>query len=268
MPADTFGRSWTTEEVSGDIGSMLDGALAVNKDSATDAGWTVGDELTLTTSSGTLTAPVGAIIDSTALDAPVVVPLDLFETIQPQVAEQVQTLLLKRADGVDEADLRAAVTATAKPYVVLSVLDDEQFITQLAGQVTMILNILYALLGLSIIIAILGIVNTLALSVIERTREIGLMRAVGLGRAQLAGTITIESILTALFGTVVGLAVGVALAAGLPTVFAGSGLTELAIPWRELLTMLVIAVVVGIFAAVWPAIRAARLPVLEAVTVD
>jgi putative ABC transport system permease protein len=247
---------------------MLDGALAVDQDSADAEGWAVGDELTLTTPSGSITAPVGAVINSAALDAPVVVPLELFEEIQPQAADQVQMLLLKGADGVGLTELRDAVTAAAKPYVVLSVLDDEQFITQLAGQVTMILNILYALLGLSIVIAILGIVNTLALSVIERTREIGLMRAVGLGRAQLAGTITIESVLTALFGTVLGLAVGVALAAGMPTVFASSGLTELAIPWGGLVTMLVIAVVVGILAAVWPAVRAARLPVLEAVTVD
>ncbi|MEP7763882.1 FtsX-like permease family protein [Sanguibacter sp. 25GB23B1] len=268
MPADAFGRSWTTEAISGDLGSMLDGALVVDKDSADAEGWAVGDELTLTTPSGSVTAPVGAVINSEALNAPVVVPLELFEEIQPQAADQVQMLLLKGADGVGVEELRDAVTAAAKPYVVLSVLDDEQFITQLAGQVTMILNILYALLGLSIVIAILGIVNTLALSVIERTREIGLMRAVGLGRAQLAGTITIESVLTALFGTVLGLAVGVALAAGMPTVFASSGLTELAIPWGGLGTMLVIAVVVGVLAAVWPAVRAARLPVLEAVTVD
>ena len=93
--------------------------------------------------------------------------------------------------------------------------------------------ILYALLGLSIVIAVLGIVNTLALSVIERTREIGLIRAVGLGRLQLA-ILTLESVLTAVFGTTVGLALGVALAATLPTVFADVGLRTLAIPWAQL----------------------------------
>ena len=81
--------------------------------------------------------------------------------------------------------------------------------SSLADQVNQVLVILYALLGLSIVIAVLGIVNTLALSVIERTREIGLLRAVGLGRLQLAGTVTIESVLTAVFGTVLGLVVGV-----------------------------------------------------------
>ncbi|HZL02253.1 MAG TPA: FtsX-like permease family protein, partial [Cellulomonas sp.] len=128
--------------------------------------------------------------------------------------------------------------------------------------------ILYALLGLSIVIAVLGIINTLALSVIERTREIGLLRAVGLGRAQLAGTVMIESVLTAVFGTLVGVGVGVALAAAMPTVFSDVGLTTLAIPWASLAWMLVLAVVVGVLAAVWPAIRAARLPVLEAISYE
>ena len=108
--------------------------------------------------------------------------------------------------------------------------------------------------------------NTLALSVIERTREIGLMRAVGLGRLQLAGILTIESVLTALFGTIIGLTLGVAIAAALPTVFASAGLTLLAIPWSQLAAMLALAVAVGVLAALWPAMRAARLPVLEAIT--
>ena len=156
----------------------------------------------------------------------------------------------------------------AAPYVVLSVLDSEDFAAALADQVNQILVILYALLGLSIVIAILGIINTLALSVIERTREIGLMRAVGLGRLQLAGIITIESVLTAVFGTVVGVALGVAVAAALPGVFTGVGLTTLAIPWAQLAGMVALAAVVGVLAALWPASRAARLPVLDAVSSD
>jgi len=111
-------------------------------------------------------------------------------------------------------------------------------------------------------------VNTLALSVIERTREIGLMRAVGLGRLQLATIIPIESVLTALFGTVVGMVVGVGVASAMPTVFTGIGLTELAIPWAQLVGMLVLAAGVGVLAALWPAVRAARLPVLQAVASD
>ena len=103
---------------------------------------------------------------------------------------------------------------------------------------------------------------------IERTREIGLMRAVGLGRLQLAGIITIESVLTAVFGTVVGVVLGVAVAAVMPTVFTSSGLTTLAIPWTQLAAMVALAATAGVLAALWPASRAARLPVLDAVASD
>src|SRR5690606_10561408 len=91
-----------------------------------------------------------------------------------------------------------------------------------ADQVNQVLVILYALLALSIVIALLGIVNTLALSIIERTREIGLLRAVGLGRLQLAGVIAIESVLTAVYGTVLGVATGIGIGAALPGVLSPS----------------------------------------------
>ena len=124
------------------------------------------------------------------------------------------------------------------------------------------------LLGLSIAIAILGIVNTLILSVSERVREIGLMRAVGLGRAQLAGQIVCESVLTAVYGTVLGAGAGVLLAGALRALLADRGLTELVIPWARLGAVLGVSVVVGVLAALWPAARATRLPVLEAIAAE
>ena len=148
---------------------------------------------------------------------------------------------------------------------MVSVQDRDEFVGQMAGQVDQLLVILYALLGLSLVIAVLGIVNTLALSVIERTREIGLLRAVGLGRLQLAGVVTVESVLTAVFGTVVGLAVGVGLASVLPRVYAEEGLDRLVVPWGGLAFMLALALVVGVLAALWPGARAARLRVLDAI---
>ena len=116
--------------------------------------------------------------------------------------------------------------------------------------------------------SVLGIVNTLVLSVSERTREIGLMRAVGLGRAQVTGEIMCESVLTAVYGTVLGGAVGVLLAGALRSVLADRGLTELAIPWPQLMIMLAAAIVVGVLAALWPALRALRLPVLQAIATE
>ena len=102
----------------------------------------------------------------------------------------------------------------------------------------------------------------------ERTREIGLLRAVGLGRLQLATVVTIESVLTAVFGTVLGIGVGAGLASVMPTVFADEGFTALVVPWAPLGALLGLAVVVGALAAVWPAVRAARMDVLEAIAYE
>ncbi|MFD6090579.1 ABC transporter permease [Oerskovia sp. NPDC060338] len=263
-----FGRTWQTETVEGSLDTLADGQVSVLQATATDEGWALGDELTLRTQRGSVDVTIGSIFDSPALGVPVVVPDTVFAELSAAPAEMSTMVLVKAADGVTQAELDAVVTAAAEPYMIVSVMDDEEYVSALASQIDQMLTILYALLGLSIVIAVLGIVNTLALSVIERTREIGLLRAVGLGRSQLAGTIVIESVLTAVFGTLLGLAVGVGLAAAMPTVFASTGFTALAIPWAGLGTMVGVAVLVGVLAAGWPALRAARLPVLDAVTVD
>ncbi|MCL1898676.1 MAG: FtsX-like permease family protein, partial [Micrococcales bacterium] len=168
----------------------------------------------------------------------------------------------------DPTQAREALEAATGPYLTIAVLDRDQFASQVTNQINQVLYIIYALLALSIIIAVLGIVNTLALSVIERTREIGLMRAVGLGRRQLALTTVIEGVLIALFGAVLGLVLGTGLAATLPVVFSDIGLTTLVINWGWLAALLALAGLVGVLAAIWPAVRAARLPVLTAVSYD
>jgi len=264
-----IGRSLQVTEIAGSLSSTLaNGQVAVQKKTAKDQGWAVGDELTLVTATSTRTVTIGAVIDSPAVGAPLVLPDDLFTTLVPRTDQFVWTAFVTASDRTDAAALRPAITAAVKPYVVIAVLDTDQFISKLAAQVNQVLVILYALLGLSIVIAVLGIVNTLALSVIERTREIGLLRAVGLGRFQLAGTVMIESVLTAVFGTVVGLGVGIALASAMPTVFADDGLSTLVVPWGSLVGMVVLSVAVGVLAALWPGVRAARMPVLEAVTYE
>ncbi|MGV8966023.1 MAG: ABC transporter permease [Cellulomonas sp.] len=270
LPAEAFGRTLEIDVTAGSLDTLADGAIAVQTATATARGWSLGDEVTFTSQNGSVlaSAPVGAILDTQLISEPIILPAGLFAEVVPPAEATINALLINAAPGTTPAALRADLVQVARPYVVLSVLDAADFADQLTAQVNRMLVILYALLGLSVVIAILGIVNTLALSVIERTREIGLMRAVGLGRLQLAGIITIESVLTAVFGTTVGIAVGVAITAVMPTVFADSGMSTLAIPWAQLAGMLALAVVVGVLAALWPASRAARLPVLDAVTSD
>jgi len=268
---ETFGRSLKIDVLDGSLDTLASGEVAVQKATAKDRHWVVGDRVTFWSGDAAtpaVNAPIGAIVDTKMIGVPVLLPEKLFTQVVAPSKVSIDSVFVTASAGTTPDALRADLVGVAAPYVVLSVLDKADFAAQLADQVNRLLVILYALLGLSIVIAILGIVNTLALSVIERTREIGLMRAVGLGRLQLAGIVTIESVLTALFGTVAGAAVGVAVAAAMPTVFGDVGLTTLAIPWAQLAWMLVLAAGVGVLAALWPAVRAARLPVLDAVSSD
>jgi putative ABC transport system permease protein len=264
----TLGGSVEVDVLDGSLDTLGAGQVAVQESAADTYGWGVGDVLTLSGEDGPQDLTVTAVFTTNVLGSPLVVDRGVLDDLLPRQQQAVDTILVSAADGASTTQLQDAVTEAVAPYVVVSVLTRAEFVSSLADQVNQVLVILYALLGLSVVIAVLGIVNTLALSVIERTREIGLLRAVGLGRLQLAGTVTIESVLTAVFGTVLGLVVGVALASTLPTVFADEGLSTLVIPWGSLGAMLVLAVVVGVLAAVWPASRAARMKVLDAVAYE
>ncbi len=259
------GTTLAVPVLDGSLDGLGDGDVAVQKTTAEAQGWSVGDDLVLTTDTGDADVTIRAVIDSRILGAPLILSEEYLSALLPETQRDVTTIFVAAAPGVGVEELRRDVTAAVAPFVVLSVQTNDELATSLADQVDQVLVILYALLGLSIVIAVLGIVNTLALAVIERTREIGLLRAVGLGRFQLAGTIAIESVLTAVFGTAVGVAVGVALASAMPYVFADVGLGTLAIPWAQVGAMLALAVVVGVLASLWPGVRAARLPVLEAI---
>ncbi len=266
IPAGMIGRTLAVDVTEGEVSALTRGEAAVSASGAKAKGWAVGDRLTIADGTQSREVTIGAVIDSRVLDVAVTLPLDVYQSLVPAGQDIVRTVFVAARSGTDLEALRGELTSTAKPYLVVSVLDNAQFADALADQVNQVLVILYALLGLSVVIAVLGIVNTLALSIAERTREIGLLRAVGLGRAQLAAVVTIESVLTAVFGTVLGMVVGVGIAAALPSVFADQGLNVLAIPWARLSVLVALSVVVGAVAAVGPAVRAARLDVLDAVS--
>jgi putative ABC transport system permease protein len=139
---------------------------------------------------------------------------------------------------------------------------------QYRNQVNQLLGIIYALLGLSVIIAVIGIINTLVLSVTERTRELGLLRTVGMVRKQVRSMIRGESVVIALFGAVLGLGLGTAFGVALTKATQSSIGTTLVIPIRSLVLFVVFAAAVGVLAAMWPARRAARLNVLDSLAFD
>jgi len=127
---------------------------------------------------------------------------------------------------------------------------------------------IFALLGLALVIAVLGIVNTLALSVIERTREVGLLRAIGLDRAQLRRMITLESVVIAVLGATLGVLLGIGFGVALMYAVRDQGLEVISVPWRQLGVFLALSGVIGVLAAAFPARRAARLDVLRAIAAE
>ncbi len=149
---------------------------------------------------------------------------------------------------------------------VVTVQDEHQFADQQRAPIDQLVLMVDALLGLALVIAVLGIVNTLALSIIERTREIGLLRAIGLGRGQLRLMVTLESVVMAVLGAVLGVALGVCFGVAMMYAVRDQGLNVIAIPWGQLAVFLGLAVVIGVLAAVLPARRAAGLDVLTAIS--
>ncbi|GMA36151.1 ABC transporter permease [Demequina litorisediminis] len=141
--------------------------------------------------------------------------------------------------------------------------------SRLANQfIDLLLGVISALLGSALVIALLGVANTLLLSVTERTREIGLLRAVGMKRRAVWRMITIESMIMAVFGTVLGMVLGVALGSALVLSLADFGFDGVTIPWVWLVVYTVLAAIAGVLAAIWPAYRASRLDILQAIAAD
>ncbi|MGA0862254.1 MAG: ABC transporter permease, partial [Ilumatobacteraceae bacterium] len=171
---------------------------------------------------------------------------------------------VKLDDGANESAVRAALQAAVDEYGQGKLVSKQEYIDEQAGQVNQLLGLIYGLLALSVIIAIVGIVITLLLSVFERQREIGLLRAVGMTRSQVRTTVRWESVITSLLGAVSGIVLGVGL--GWVIVFAlrDQGLTSFQLPVSTAVSILAMSFVVGILAAVYPAWRATRVDVLEA----
>jgi putative ABC transport system permease protein len=256
--------------VSGALATLDRGQVLVNQTTAQRQHWSVGSGLTARVGSlgGQLLTVGGVFKDSQLIASNFVIDRSLYLRAVPAAQQLDNVVLLKIDPTADRTALRETLTALVKPYLVVSIQDGTEFVNSAAQQIDQLLGLLYALLALSIVIAVLGIINTLALSVIERTREIGLLRAVGLRRAQLSGMITIESVATAVFGAVLGTVLGLALGAALQHGLRNSGLDVLDIPSATIVTVLIASAVAGIAAAALPALRAVRLNVLQAIATD
>jgi putative ABC transport system permease protein len=178
---------------------------------------------------------------------------------------QDATVFAVLKSGADPAATSTALATSLAAYPNVVARDATQQKEAMRAQVRQLLALVYAMLALAVIIALLGIVNTLALSIVERTREIGLLRAVGATRRQIRRMITWESLVIALYGSVLGAALGLLVGQAFVRAMRDEGITEVAVPWGTLIAVLLLACAMGLLAAIVPARRAARLDVLASI---
>ncbi len=246
---------------------LADGGAIADSAAAAAAGVQVGDEVTITWGNGEVDSLVlEATYEPQAAFEGWVVSLDTLEEAGLPVVDSFLYVALE--EGADVDAVRAELDDIQAAYPVVQIQDQTEFKESITGQINQLLNLVYALLGLSVIIAIFGVVNTLALSIIERTREIGMLRAVGTLRRQVRTMIRWESIVISFFGAVTGVLLGLGLGIALQRVLVAEGITVLAVPWTLIGIVFVATAVVGVLAAVWPARRAANLDVLAAIRTE
>ena len=253
--------------VEGSLAGVDAGQVAVSEAYAEDHGLALGAPLRVDYADGVTEHPtVGAIYANEDLIGEIVLPKDAF---LPHTAQPTDfAVMIALAEGVSEADGEQAVQQVADRFGSPDVQTDAEYTDSVAGQVDQMLNVVYVLLLLAIVIALMGIANTLSLSIHERTRELGLLRAVGQSRRQLRAMVRGEAFTVALFGTVGGVGLGVFLGWAMVEALAAEGFTAFAVPTASLAVVLAIGALVGVLAAVRPARRAARLDVLRAVATD
>lgn len=249
-------------------GALDPTALTIGSAQATEQGWQVGDPVTLTFPGGAVSTHIAAVVEQNqlALGSGTIAPLSVLDQGGQQAVDS--TLYVSRAPGSDPDAVAAAIDGSIADLPTITAKDQTAFAAEQRAPVDQMLTVIYALLGLAVIIAVLGIVNTLALSVIERTREVGLLRAVGMNRRQLRSMIRLESVAIAVLGALLGIGLGLVFGVGLQQSLADDGVSVLSVPVGQLAVFVILSALIGVLAAVWPARRAARMDVLRAITAD
>ncbi|WP_034271634.1 ABC transporter permease [Actinospica robiniae] len=271
--SDTLLQDFTVKTVSGDMAQVFSGdGIAIPQDLATAQHISLGETVPVTfTGGGAATRlPVVAITSENTVfnKNESYVSLGTLGKTVPASAQPMDIMLFAKADSGQADPAYKQLQHRLGAYPQLDVKNQADYKAELHSQVGQLLDLVYGLLGLAIVVAILGVINTLALSVVERTREIGLLRAIGLSRRSLRRMIRLESVLIALFGAVLGLGLGMGWGISAQRLLASAGLDQLSIPWPTIMAVFIGAGVVGLLAALLPALRASRMKVLQAIATD
>jgi putative ABC transport system permease protein len=246
---------------SGTPAALAQGELLIDSTTAQNKHLAVGDTVPARFAlTGPATLRIGGIYQSNALIGSYLASSAFFLSHYPA---QPPGALLLRTNGSTAVD--NAVTNALAPFPNVQVQTRAQYEQAQVSSINEVLGLVYALLALAVLIALIGIVNTLMLSVFERTREIGLLRAVGMRRRQVRTMIRSEAVILAIFGAIIGIIIGTGMGIALVSALKNQGITETVVPYSNLVIFLIIAALLGLVAASWPARRAAKLDILSAI---
>ena len=265
-PADTVEQAFDLGVSAGSLADMGEDGLAVGARHAEDKGYEIGTEVPVVFATGVeRTFVVRALFDHPDWTGQFWIDRAALATAEP--ASLDTSIYIRGEEGSDASALRSSVDAVAAAYGNTEVRDRGEMRSLIASEFNAMLGFVYALLALAILIALVGIANTVSLSVIERTRELGLLRAVGMSRGHMRAMVRWEAALVAVYGTVLGLGIGLFLGWSLVFAIKESGIetARTVVPFGQLALIVAIAGSCGVLAALLPARRAARLDVLEAV---
>jgi putative ABC transport system permease protein len=251
----------------GSLAALTPDGVAVSRDVADDDGLALGDTIVMRfAQTGEQQLTVQAIFADDEVAGNYLLSLDGYER---NFGEQLDVqVFIKLADGVSADDARAAIEPVLADYPNTELKSQAEFKEDFTAAINQVLNLIYALLGLAVLIALIGIANTLTLSIHERTRELGLLRAVGMSKVQTRLSIRWESVIISLFGTALGLAIGLFFGWAVVRSLRDEGFSEFSVAPAQLVALVFAAVIAGVLASVAPARRAARLDVLDAIAFE
>ncbi|MFJ8190759.1 ABC transporter permease [Streptomyces sp. NPDC096094] len=241
--------------------------VVVDADTAEDHGWKAGSAFTASYEDGEKQRlTVAGVYEGNEMIRGIMVDLP---TVTPHLSDPVDMqVMVKMSDGASAA-AKDSLTQALDTNPAIKIQDKKDISNEIAKMFTLMLNMLYGLLAMAVIVAVLGVINTLAMSVFERSQEIGMLRAIGLDRKGIKRMVRLESLVISLFGGVLGIGLGVFFGWAAGELMGTTMATyELVLPWGRMGVFLLLAAVVGVLAALWPARRAARLNMLDAIKAE
>lgn len=265
LPLDMLAASFDLELVAGDYANIDDDAMAMRQTVADELGLSVGDSASVELADeSTVDLEIVAIFKDGTIFEGILVNDARWNTIGDQ--ESYDWIATSIADGSTAEQATAEMDALGVAFPQLATQSTGEYREEISSQVDQLLYILTGFLGLAIIIAFIGIINTMALSIFERTRELGLLRAVGMTRSQMHRMVRWEAAIVSGVGALLGAVVGVVFGALVVVATPDEILNRLAVPWLQLVLLVAVAVVAGLVAGFLPARRAGKLNVLDAIS--